>query len=104
MLKVALRRWEMTEITVFALALLAVPVFARFGRVSSPVVHIYHLIGLGGLFMLLGEATRMTAGKIGFVAAMLPAIDWVTGIIAYALVLIATLWVAFYYVRHLKEV
>lgn len=94
----------MSEITIFALALLAVPVFARFARVSSPLVHIYHLIGVGGLFLLLGEATRLTAAKIGLLAAMLPVIDIVTAFIAYAIMLIATLWVAFYYVRHMKEV
>jgi len=94
----------MTEITVFALALLAVPVFARFAKVSSPVVHIYHLIGLSGMFMLLGEATRITAGKIGLVAAMLPVIDVATAILAFVLIPGATLWVAFYYIRHLKEV
>ena len=53
----------MNEITVFALALLAVPVFARFARVPAESRKIYHMIGLAGLLFLMGETTRIVSTK-----------------------------------------
>ncbi|TGN18759.1 LIC10816 family protein [Leptospira idonii] len=94
----------MNAITIFALALLAVPVFARFAKVSREAIVHYHLIGLGGLFMLVGEATRITADKISFLAYLLPAIDVTTAVLAYAGVLFGTLWLALHYIKNPKEI
>ncbi|TGN08508.1 LIC10816 family protein [Leptospira ilyithenensis] len=88
----------MNAITIFALALLAVPVFARFAKVSKEAIVHYHLIGLGGLFMLVGEATRITADKIAPIAFLLPAI------LAYAGVVFGTVWLALHYIKHPKEI
>ena len=94
----------MNEITVFALALLAVPVFARFAKVAKDAMGMYHLIGLGGLFLILGEATRITAAKIGIVATVSPVIDFTTTILSFAGVLVGTLWLSYYYTKHPKEI
>lgn len=94
----------MNAITIFALALLAVPVFARFARVTKEAMGRYHLIGLGGLFLILGEATRMTADKISPIATLLPVIDIVTVVLAYAGVLFGTLWLSVYYIKHPNEI
>ncbi len=96
---------DMNEITIFALALLAVPVFARFAKETTVNGRrIYHLFGLGGLFLLLGEITRITSVKIGFIAAVMPVMDIGTSILAYLSVLVGTVWIAYYSMRHLKEV
>ena len=94
----------MNEITIFAMALLAVPVFARFARVGKETMGRFHLIALGGIFLLLGEATRLTAGKIAFVASILPIVDITTALIAYAVVLLGTLWLSLYYIKHPSEI
>lgn len=94
----------MNAITIFALALLAVPVFARFARVTKEAMGRYHLIGLGGLFLILGEATRMTADKISPIATLLPVIDIVAVVLAYAGVLFGTLWLSVYYIKHPNEI
>ncbi len=94
----------MNEITIFALALLAVPVFARFARVSKDTMGIYHLVSLGGLFLILGEATRIAGSKVGIIATFLPVIDFATTILAYAGVLGGTLWLTVYYIKHPKEI
>ncbi|WP_411822486.1 LIC10816 family protein [Leptospira sp. 'Mane'] len=94
----------MNAITIFALALLAVPVFARFAKVSKEAIVHYHLIGLGGLFMLVGEATRITADKIAPIAFLLPAIDVVTAVLAYAGVVFGTVWLALHYIKHPREI
>ncbi|ABJ76788.1 LIC10816 family protein [Leptospira borgpetersenii] len=94
----------MNAITIFTLALLAVPVFARFARVTKEAMGRYHLIGLGGLFLILGEATRMTADKISPIATLLPVIDIVTVVLAYAGVLFGTLWLSVYYIKHPNEI
>lgn len=95
----------MSEVTIFALALLAVPVFARFARESGKKTRgIYHMFGLGGLFLLLGEFTRILADRIMIVGKMLPVIDPVTGVLGYVSVLVGTLWIAYISIRHLREV
>jgi cytosine/uracil/thiamine/allantoin permease len=94
----------MNAITIFALALLAVPVFARFAKVSREAIVHYHLIGLGGLFLLLGEATRITADKIAVLGVVLPTIDVITAILGYAAVLFGTLWLAVHYIKHPTEI
>lgn len=95
---------NMDTVTIFALALLAVPVFARFARVSKDAMNRYHLIGLGGLFLILGEATKITAVKVTPIAAVLPMIDIATAILAYAGVLFGVVWLSLYYVKHPNEI
>ncbi len=94
----------MNEITMFAMALLAVPVFARFARVKTELRRIYHLIGLGGLFLLVGEGTRILSMKVNFIGMTLPVMDPVTALLGYLSVLIGTLLVVAYFVRHWKEI
>lgn len=94
----------MNEITIFALALLAVPVFARFAKVSKDTMGIYHLVSLGGLFLILGEATRIAGAKVSIIATFSPVIDFATTILAYAGVLGGTLWLTVYYIKHPKEI
>ncbi|PJZ69321.1 hypothetical protein CH373_13640 [Leptospira perolatii] len=94
----------MDTVTIFALALLAVPVFARFARVSKDAMARYHLIGLGGLFLILGEATRITATKVTPIGTVLPMIDIATAILAYAGVLFGVVWLSLYYVKHPNEI
>lgn len=94
----------MNEITMFAMALLAVPVFARFARVKPEVRRIYHLIGLGGLFLLVGDGTRILATKVSFLGLVLPVMDPVTAILGYLSVLMGTLLVVAYFVHHWKEI
>jgi len=99
------REEYMSEVTIFALALLAVPVFARFARESGKKNRsIYHLFGLGGLFLLLGEITRIVSDKILFMGKMLPIIDPVTAILGYLSVVVGTLWIAYESLRHMREV
>lgn len=86
------------------MALLAVPVFARFAKVSKEAIVHYHLVGLGGLFMLVGEATRITADKIPMIAFLVPTLDVVTAILGYAGVVFGTVWLALHYIRHPKEI
>lgn len=93
----------MTEITIFALALLAVPVLARFARVPSGSRKIYHMIGLGGLFLILGEAGKLTAQKIGVVSAVMPAMDILTALLAFVSVVVGTVWVTLHYLNHFKD-
>ena len=93
----------MTEITMFALALLSVPVLARFGRVPAETRKIYHLIGLSGLFMLLGEATHWFVKKFAFMSAFAMPVDMLTAFIAYLSILAGTVWIAVYYMKHVTE-
>ncbi len=90
----------MNEITVFALALLAVPVFARFARVPAESRKIYHMIGLAGLLFLMGETTRIVSTKISLVGAIEPAIGFITAILALLAVVAGTVGVTVYYLRH----
>ncbi len=94
----------MNEITIFAMSLLAVPVFARFARVGKESMGRFHLIALGGIFLLLGEATRLTAAKITLVASILPIVDYTSAMIAYAVVLFGTVWLSVYYIKHPNEI
>ena len=64
----------------------------------------FHLIALGGIFLLLGEATRLTASKIAIVASILPIVDFTTALIAYAVVLFGTMWLSLYYIKHPSEI
>ena len=93
----------MNELTIFALTLLAVPVFARFARVPAGSRKIYHMIGLGGLLFLLGEATRIVAMKIAIFGMIEPILGYVTGVLAFASVAVGTVWVTIYYLRHFTE-
>ncbi|HMV45690.1 MAG TPA: hypothetical protein PK079_21030 [Leptospiraceae bacterium] len=94
----------MNEITIFAMALLAVPVFARFARVGKETMARFHLIALGGIFLLLGEATRLTAAKIAIIATILPIVDFTSALAAYSLVLLGTIWLSLYYIKHPSEI
>ena len=94
----------MSEITIFALALMAVPVFARFAKVPTPARNIYHLISLGGLLLIVGEATRLAATKISLIGTVVPAMDFLTAALAFLSVLVGGAWVTVYYVAHLREV
>ncbi len=94
----------MSEITIFGLALLAVPVFARFARVPGETRRIYHLIGLAGLMFLLAETTKIVAAQIGVVGAVEPIIGYVSALLAFAGVAVGTVWLTLYYVMHLKEI
>jgi uncharacterized membrane protein YidH (DUF202 family) len=94
----------MNEITIFALALLAVPVFARFAKVGKEVMGTFHLIALGGVFLLFGEATRITASKIAIVASISPTIDTISALVSYLLVLAGTSLLTLYYIKHPKEI
>ena len=94
----------MNDIIFFALALLAVPVFARYADVTRDVIRIYHLVGMGGLFLMLTEVTRLAAMKIAFLAVMLPVVDYLATILAFMLVLTGTVWLSIYYIRHPKEI
>lgn len=94
----------MNEVTIFAMALLAVPVFARFARVKPELRRIYHLIGVGGLFLLVGEGTRITSTKVAFIGLTLPVMDPVMAVLGYLSVLMGTLLVVAYFLRHWKEI
>ena len=94
----------MNAITIFAMALLAVPVFARFARVGKETMARFHLIALGGIFLLLGEATRLTAAKIAIIATILPIVDFTSALAAYSLVLLGTIWLSLYYIKHPSEI
>lgn len=94
----------MNEITIFALALLSVPVFARFARVNKETLGIFHLIALGGIFLILGEATRITASKLSFIESLYSMIDILTAALAYLTVLAGTVWITLYYLKHPKEI
>ncbi len=93
----------MSEITIFALALLAVPVFARFAKVPPPARKTYHLIGLGGLLLIVGEATRLTATKITILSAVVPVMDFLTAGLAFLSVIAGAAWVTVYYLLHMRE-
>jgi uncharacterized membrane protein YidH (DUF202 family) len=94
----------MNEISIFALTLLAVPVFARFARVGKESMGKFHLIALGGIFLLLGEATRISAAKISIIGSILPVIDFTSTLVAYAMVLVGTLGLSLYYIQHPREI
>ena len=94
----------MNEIIFFALALLSVPVFARFADVSKDVIRIYHLVGIGGLFLMLTEITRLAAMKITFIVMLLPIVDYLATMLAFTLVLVGTVWLSIYYIKHPKEI
>ncbi|MBI3396489.1 MAG: hypothetical protein HY042_11680 [Spirochaetia bacterium] len=93
----------MNEVTIFALTLLAVPVFARFARVKPDLRRLYHMIGLGGLFLILSEGTRLIAGKIAVLGLALPVMDPVLAVFAYVSILMGTILVSLYFLRHWKE-
>ncbi|MCB1318188.1 MAG: hypothetical protein H7A21_11390 [Spirochaetales bacterium] len=93
----------MSQITIFGLALLAVPVFARFARVPTGTRKIYHLIGLAGLLFLLGETTRIVAETIGLIGTIQPLIGYVVAMLAFVGVAVGTVWLSAYYVLHLKD-
>jgi len=64
----------------------------------------FHLIALGGIFLLLGEATRLTAAKIAIIATILPIVDFTSALAAYSLVLLGTIWLSLYYIKHPSEI
>ena len=94
----------MNEIIFFALALLAVPVFARYADVSKDVIRIYHLVGISGLFLMLTEITRHAAMKIAILVTILPFVDYLATMLAFLLVLVGTVALSIYYIRHPKEI
>ena len=94
----------MNDIIFFALALLAVPVFARYADVSRDVIKIYHLIGISGLFLMLSEITKITAMKTGLLLMILPAVDYLATMLAFVLVLTGTIWLSLYYIIHPREI
>ena len=94
----------MNDIIFFALALLSVPVFARYADVSRDVVRIYHLIGISGLFLMLSEITRVAAMKIALLVTILPFVDYFATMLAFIMVLTGTVWLSFYYIRHPGEI
>lgn len=93
----------MSEITIFGLALLLVPVFARFARVPAETRKIYHLIGLAGLMFLLAQTTSMVAGTIGFVGVIEPVVGYASAILAFLGVAAGTIWLTVYYMLHLLK-
>lgn len=94
----------MSEITIFGLALLAVPVFARFAGVPGETRKMYHLIGLSGLMFLLAETVRIAAGAVDALHLAAPWVAAITALLALAGVLIASVRLAIYYLAHPREV
>ena len=94
----------MNEIIFFALALLAVPVFARYADVSRDVVRIYHLIGIRGLFLMLTEITKLAAIKVVFLVMIVPFVEYLATMLAFTLVLVGTIWLSIYYIKHPREI
>lgn len=94
----------MNEIIFFALALLAVPVFARYADVSRDVIRMYHLVGMGGLFLMLIEITKLAALKITFLVVALPIVEYLATMLTFTLVLVGTIWLSIYYIKHPKEI
>ena len=92
----------MTENVIFALALIAVPVLARWARLNRKGRMILRFISLAGLFVLLGEATRYTAARLLVLSNLVPIMDILTSILALISILIGVIWITIFFIGSMK--